>query len=93
MDLEEYCHDINDMNVGRLIEQFQRLEENAEKLKPIIRQRVDQSRKALDEQYELVFKSSENLVERTKGIQRAVGLPGQFRELFSAISMKMFERH
>src|SRR6516162_7545169 len=61
MGLEEYCHDINDMNVGRLIEQFQRLEENAEKLKPFIRQKVEQSGKALDEQYELVFKSSENL--------------------------------
>jgi polysaccharide pyruvyl transferase WcaK-like protein len=93
MGLEEYCHDSSDMNASRLIEQFQSLEMNAEKLKPIIRQRVAQSRKALDEQYELVFKSSENLVERTERIQRAVSLPGQFRELFSAVSMKMFERH
>jgi polysaccharide pyruvyl transferase WcaK-like protein len=55
MGLAEYCHDINDMNAGRLIEQFQRLERNAKKLKPVIRQRVGQSRQALDEQYELIF--------------------------------------
>jgi hypothetical protein len=56
MGLAEYCHDINHMNAGRLIEQFQDLEKNAEKLKPVIRQRVDKSRKALDEQYQLIFK-------------------------------------
>ena len=57
MGLSEYCHDINQMNAGRLIEQFQDLERNAEKLKPVIRQKVEQSRKALDEQYRLIFKS------------------------------------
>jgi polysaccharide pyruvyl transferase WcaK-like protein len=57
MGLTEYCHDINHMNAGRLIEQFQGAERNAEKLKPAIRQRVEQSRKALDEQYSLIFKS------------------------------------
>jgi hypothetical protein len=51
-----YCPNIDDMNASRLIEQFQNLEMKAEKLKPIIRQRVEHSRKALDEQYELVFK-------------------------------------
>ena len=57
MGLAEYCHDINHMNAGRLIEQFQDVERNAEKLKPVIRQKVEQSRKALDEQYSLIFKS------------------------------------
>ena len=57
MGLEEYCHDVKDMNASRLIEQFQRLEMNAEKLKPVIRQKVEQSRKALDEQYKLIFKT------------------------------------
>jgi polysaccharide pyruvyl transferase WcaK-like protein len=57
MGLAEYCHDINHMNTGRLIQQFQDVEKNAEKLKPVIRQRVEQSRKALDEQYNLIFKS------------------------------------
>ena len=57
MGLAEYCHDINHMNADRLIKQFQGLEKNAEKLKPVIRQRVEESRKALDEQYKLIFKS------------------------------------
>ena len=57
MGLSAYCHDINHMDAGRLIEQFQDLERNAEKLKPAIRQRVEQSRRALDEQYSLIFKS------------------------------------
>jgi polysaccharide pyruvyl transferase WcaK-like protein len=56
MGLAEYCHDINHMNADRLIEQFQDVERNAEKLKPLIRQKVEQSRKALDEQYSLIFK-------------------------------------
>ncbi len=57
MGLSAYCHDINHMDAGRLIEQFQDLERNAEKLKPAIRQRVEQSRRALDEQYSVIFKS------------------------------------
>jgi len=56
MGLSEYCHDINHMNADRLIEQFQDVERNAEKLKTVIRQKVEQSRKALDEQYNLIFK-------------------------------------
>jgi polysaccharide pyruvyl transferase WcaK-like protein len=59
MGLAEYCHDINHMNAGRLIQQFQALEKNAEKLKPLIRQRVEQSRKALDEQYKIILKVHE----------------------------------
>jgi len=57
MGLAEYCHDINHLNAGRLIEQFQGVEKNAEKLKPLIRQGVELSRKALDEQYRIIFKT------------------------------------
>jgi len=56
MGLSDYCQDINHMNAGRLIEQFQDVERNAEKLKTVIRQKVEESRKALDEQYNLIFK-------------------------------------
>ena len=56
MGLSDYCQDINHMDAGRLIEQFQDVERNAEKLKTVIRQKVEESRKALDEQYSLVFK-------------------------------------
>jgi len=59
MGLAEYCHDINQMNAGRLVEQFQRLEKDGEHLKPMIRQRAEQSRKALEEQYNLIFKRPE----------------------------------
>jgi polysaccharide pyruvyl transferase WcaK-like protein len=56
MGLSEYCHDINHMNADTLIEQFQDVERNAEKVKTVIRQKVEQSRKALDEQYSLILK-------------------------------------
>jgi polysaccharide pyruvyl transferase WcaK-like protein len=58
MGLAKYCHDINHMNASRLIEQFQDVERSAEKLRLVIRQRVQQSRKALDEQYSLIFKGA-----------------------------------
>jgi len=56
MGLAEYCQDINDMNADRLIEQFRGLERNAEKLKPFVKQKVEDSRNALDEQYGLIFR-------------------------------------
>jgi polysaccharide pyruvyl transferase WcaK-like protein len=56
MGLSDYCQDINHMDAGRLIQQFRDLERNADKLKPVIREKVKQSRKALDEQYGLIFK-------------------------------------
>jgi len=55
MGLAEYCHDINYMNARRLIEQFQGLERDAHKLRPVIRQKVEESRKALNEQYSLIL--------------------------------------
>jgi polysaccharide pyruvyl transferase WcaK-like protein len=55
MGLAEYCHDINHMNVGRLIEQFQNVERNAENLKRVIGRKVGKLREALEEQYKLVF--------------------------------------
>jgi polysaccharide pyruvyl transferase WcaK-like protein len=57
MGLEKYTHDINRMNADELIEQFQDAERNAEKLKSVIRQRVKQSREALEEQYSIILKS------------------------------------
>jgi len=56
MGLSDYCQDINHVNGARLIEQFQELQRSAAKLKPLIRQRVERSRKALDEQYNIIFK-------------------------------------
>ena len=56
MGLSDYCQDISHIDGDRLIEQFQGLQRSAHKLKSLISQRVEQSRKALDEQYSLIFK-------------------------------------
>jgi polysaccharide pyruvyl transferase WcaK-like protein len=56
MGLQEYCQDIKHLNAEKLIEQFCKLETNADSLKQMIRQKVSERRKALDEQYELIFK-------------------------------------
>ena len=56
MGLSEYCQDINHLDVDRLIEQFCELDKNAENLKPHIKQKTEEYRRALDEQYTVIFK-------------------------------------
>ena len=56
MGLSEYCQDINRLNAERLIEQFCNLEKNAETLKPLIKDKAEEFRRALDEQYERIFR-------------------------------------
>jgi polysaccharide pyruvyl transferase WcaK-like protein len=58
MRLSEYCHDINQMDSDELIKQFLNLEKNSEEVKCAIRQRVEESGRSLDEQYDLLFKAS-----------------------------------
>jgi len=55
MGLSAYCLDINDLKADMLIAKFCDLETNASKLKPLIRERVREFRKALDEQYRFIF--------------------------------------
>jgi polysaccharide pyruvyl transferase WcaK-like protein len=55
MGLKEYCQDINLLDADMLIEQFCNLEKNAEKLRPLIKQKTDEFRGALDEQYNFIF--------------------------------------
>jgi len=55
MGLPEYCEDINHLTSERLIKKFSNLEKNAEKLKPLIKQKTEQFRGALDEQYHIIF--------------------------------------
>lgn len=57
MGLMEYCHDINGTNADKLIAQFQKVEENAPKLEAAIRLQVEQSCRALEAQYDLLFKN------------------------------------
>lgn len=55
MGLQEYCQDIHRLNGDKLIEQFCQLEKKAETLKQMIAEKVAERRKALDEQYRLIF--------------------------------------
>jgi polysaccharide pyruvyl transferase WcaK-like protein len=58
MGLSEYCQDINYLSADRLIEQFRGLEKNAERLRSLIKQKKDEFRKALDEQYNIIFNNT-----------------------------------
>ena len=55
MGLSEYCLDINDFKAEMLIAKFCDLKTNVSKLKPLIREKVREFRKALDEQYKFIF--------------------------------------
>ena len=55
MGLSEYCLDINDLKADKLIEKFCDLEINANKVKPLIREKAREFRETLDEQYKLIF--------------------------------------
>ena len=55
MGLSEYCKDINHLNSTVLIENFCDLEKNVEKLRPLIKQKTEEFRRALDEQYNLIL--------------------------------------
>ena len=57
MGLQEYCQDIKHLNADKLISQFCQLEENAATLRLMIWQKVEECRKALGEQYNLIFQS------------------------------------
>jgi polysaccharide pyruvyl transferase WcaK-like protein len=55
MGLSAYCLDINALRSDGLIEKFCQLKANAAELKPLIREKVSESRRDLDEQYRLIF--------------------------------------
>jgi polysaccharide pyruvyl transferase WcaK-like protein len=55
MGLSRYCHEIDQIDANRLIEQFLELEQNREMVKRTIAQGVVEARAALDEQYDLLF--------------------------------------
>jgi polysaccharide pyruvyl transferase WcaK-like protein len=58
--LAEYCQDIENMNVERLVGQFQAAEKCALVLKPRIEEKTEVCRKALEEQYARIFASTPN---------------------------------
>jgi polysaccharide pyruvyl transferase WcaK-like protein len=59
MGLSDYCLDINDLKADQLIEKIRDIKMNAAKLKLFIREKNEQFRKALEEQYELIFEDSQ----------------------------------
>lgn len=56
MELSEYSQDIKDLSVDKLIEQLCQLQQNADCVKRIIREKVAACRHALDEQYRIIFR-------------------------------------
>jgi polysaccharide pyruvyl transferase WcaK-like protein len=58
MGLSDYCLDINDLKADRLIEKFCYLETNANKIRPLIKEKQAKFREELDEQYKLIFGST-----------------------------------
>jgi polysaccharide pyruvyl transferase WcaK-like protein len=54
MGMSEYCQDLNHLNAERLIEQFCNLEKNADRLKALIKQKTEEFRSALENQYRLI---------------------------------------
>jgi polysaccharide pyruvyl transferase WcaK-like protein len=57
MGMSEYCLDINDLKADKLIEQFRQMEKNAAPLKTMIGEKTEECRKALDDQYDLIFQA------------------------------------
>jgi polysaccharide pyruvyl transferase WcaK-like protein len=55
MGLGEYCLDINTLRADALIEKFCDLKTNADRLKPLIKQKTSEFRELLEEQYKLIF--------------------------------------
>jgi polysaccharide pyruvyl transferase WcaK-like protein len=58
MGLSDYCLDINDLKAEQLIEKIRDIKMNAAKLKLLIRQKNEEFRRALEEQYELIFENA-----------------------------------
>jgi polysaccharide pyruvyl transferase WcaK-like protein len=56
MELADYCQDIQQLDVRKLVEQFRMVEQNADGLKQMIRRKAADRRDALEEQYGLILK-------------------------------------
>jgi polysaccharide pyruvyl transferase WcaK-like protein len=54
--LTEYCLPLANLDFNDLIDRLVKLEKNAEALRPYIKQKTEEYRRTLDEQYSLIFK-------------------------------------
>ena len=59
MSLSDYCQNIHEMDAHVLIAQFQALTQNASDITGATAERIEEARKALDEQYELLFETAD----------------------------------
>jgi polysaccharide pyruvyl transferase WcaK-like protein len=57
MGLAEYCLDMNTLDAQRLIQQFCKLQDDADRVKSAIRRKTKECREALDQQYAAIFSS------------------------------------
>jgi polysaccharide pyruvyl transferase WcaK-like protein len=55
MGLSEYCQDIHQLEIGKLIAQFCSLEQNATVVRASIERKAEECRRALDDQYRVIF--------------------------------------
>jgi polysaccharide pyruvyl transferase WcaK-like protein len=55
MGLSEYCQDIHQLEIRKLIDQFCSLEQNAATVKAAIELKTEECRRTLDEQYRVIF--------------------------------------
>jgi polysaccharide pyruvyl transferase WcaK-like protein len=53
--MAKYCQRIDRLDVGRLMEQFNELEQNAGAIKPLLEQRIGEYGRALEQQYTHIF--------------------------------------
>jgi len=61
--LAEYCHDTDHLDVERLTAQIVELEKQAGDLRPHLKQKVEEYRNALEEQYSRIFNNSLGLYQ------------------------------
>jgi len=73
MGMSEYCFNSADLKSSRVIEAFCLLEENADALKALIRERIQTFRDALEEQYQLILNGMQTNVTAVKSGPAARG--------------------
>jgi len=56
--LPQYCHDIDELDAGKLAAQVEELDKRAADLRPQIKRKVDEYREALEEQYARMFQTA-----------------------------------
>jgi hypothetical protein len=58
MGLSDYCEDIHCLSVEKLVHRFSQLEQDAEMLKNLIKEKVAKQSEALERQYEIIVREN-----------------------------------